>query len=127
MEEWLNQTQFAEEQPFLGSDQRPPVPVEESNTPKAKWTPQKIAVVIGIGVGVLMLVLLIAAIMMRTPVIDQVEPEPSLAPLSNPALGPLETRILDVGAELEAADPTKMDFPFPPLDSKLRLDDKNNI
>lgn len=122
LETLTNQTTFAEEKTMF-PDTRPPVAAKPD--PNAPTSPvkdkRKMYAIVG-SVGVLLLVLIVTAVLMsrRTPqVVDNtgIKYTPPTAKTSE-----LQQRVKELQADLDAADPAKVDLPFPPVDLELSLD-----
>ncbi|MFH2118527.1 MAG: hypothetical protein ABII10_02230 [Candidatus Paceibacterota bacterium] len=116
-----NQTQFVVEEPLL---EQPisVIPPQEPITPVIKKPrfPKWVWPLIG-GVAVLLIISLII-ILRKSPMTAPVEEEGSAID-DQRVLSPLEQRLEIARQNLEKANPTTQDLPFPPLDLKLRIDD----
>ncbi|OGJ37831.1 MAG: hypothetical protein A2383_01955 [Candidatus Pacebacteria bacterium RIFOXYB1_FULL_39_46] len=116
-----NQTQFIVEEPLLEKPvvvQPPPEQKEEikpSRFSKWKW------LLVG-GVATLLIIALIIVLRL-SPTMDDPEEEETSSNGIPSVLSPLEQRLEIAKQNLEQANPTTQDLPFPPLDLKLRIDD----
>ena len=68
---------------------------------------------------VLLLVMILAAVLQ--PARRLTTPQPSPSPLNQVQLGPWQTKITDLQAELKVADPAQQELPFPPVKMELPL------
>ncbi|MDQ3008728.1 MAG: hypothetical protein M3Q81_03955 [bacterium] len=116
-----NQTAFAQEEPLLENVQST-VPQTESVEPKSPWfkQPKKLLLLLVAVLGALALILMVL-FSMESPMIVESEPTPT-PKVINPELTPYQQRLERIKAELELANPTKPDLPFPAIDMTIRLD-----
>ncbi len=123
-EELTNQTQFGEEEPFFESPTLPEAPVVKSDVappkPKKIWQQKSFQL---IGGGVIIFLFLLTALVASQPrqrirQILQNTTQPS--PL--PQASAFEVRVQKVKADLQNADPTKVDLPFPPIERNIFID-----
>jgi hypothetical protein len=71
-------------------------------------------------VAVILLVIVLAVMLSQQQITQEPDPEPTLAPTVE--LDPLRQEINQLRAELEAADPTTQELPFPPVNLNIYLD-----
>jgi hypothetical protein len=113
-----NQTQFSIEEPILETPQPEIDPTAVQ--PKKKTKP---IVYIIIGVVVLLITIIILAALNRPEeVVEELtieEPTPTLVQ----ELSPIEKKLQVAVDKLEKANPTTEQYPFPPVDMELRIDD----
>jgi len=118
----INQTNFAFEEPIF-SDTNVELPVEEKLVePVDPKNTKKKKIIIGVTVFfVFLLILIVMVKLKKKPKIETAPEEPAKVMKD---LSPLEERIENVRLELDAADPANQDLTFPPVNMKLRLDEK---
>lgn len=112
-----NQTQFSYEKPLFEAP--PPLPVQPDVISIPWYKQPKYWLLFGVAVVILLLVAL--TLLSRPQVSTQQPTEEVMASPSPTAVGPLEARINQLRTDLQAADPSKQDLPFPPVDMKLQL------
>jgi len=114
-----NQTQFSVDEPIL---EKPPAPILEDVAVTQKKALPKYAYLI-IGGVVFVLVILILAVINRPKeqIID--EPEIVPTPTMTQELSPIEKKLKVAEDMLEEANPTTEKYPFPPINTELRIDE----
>jgi hypothetical protein len=114
-----NQTQFSVDEPIL---EKPVEPIlEEVVVAKKKPLPKYAYLIIG-GV-VFVLVILILAIINRPKETIVDEPEIVPTPTMTQELSPIEKKLKVAEDRLEDANPTTEKYPFPPINTELRIDE----
>ncbi len=113
-----DQTSFSQQAPLFEQPQVIPTEEGERISPRRNRILLMASIVVGLGC-------LIGGIWLwystrQTPLMTS--PEPTLLPSTVPtAVSPLQSRLEEVKADLEIADPTRRDFSFPPVDLELQL------
>lgn len=116
-----NQTHFAEEEPIF----------EETSLPKSATRPgEEKAVKPGISPAVIVLTVLLIMMALgvatlfflpqSTPQVVVQEPSPTPSPIAQET--GIQDRLSELNTDLQSADPTKLNLPFPPVDMKLSID-----
>lgn len=118
-----NQTRFGEEEPLFERSSLPPVPADEmAAAPKhiPLWRQKKVFVVGAIFVVLFMILSLISLSQPQRGIqqILQVQTTPSPRPQQTA----LQTRLTEVKQDLNNADPSKLDLPYPPIDKTIEID-----
>jgi hypothetical protein len=117
-----DQTSFGLESPLFDQPKRRGFVEEMSPEEKARQKKKKIIIgLIAGGVAVFVLLVVIAA-MFKPRGLQTTTPEASAEPQTNQELSPLEQKVETLRQELRAADPTREDIPFPPVDLEIELD-----
>lgn len=112
-----NQTEFSSVEPLF---ERPPVDPKTLEVKPAPKSQKVLMAVIGAVIVVFILIIILVIVMSRREMLPDILPEPSATPSTQ--LDPLRQQVHDLRAELEAADPTKQDLPFPPVNLDIFLD-----
>lgn len=116
-----NQTQFSVDEPIL---EKPLDPVVEETPQQQQKKPIPKYVYIVIGAAVFIITILILAILNR-PGDQPQEDDPVVpTPTMSPELSPIEQKLNVAVQKLEDANPTTERYPFPPIDTELRIDDR---
>lgn len=113
-----DQTEFTFAEPLFES---PPTLSEKKDGPPQKpwYRKPKIVLVVAL---LALLAFLIVATMVAQPADPMLEGTPTPTPSALPReLSALEQRIQEAMTQLQAADPTKQEFPFPPVDMELNV------
>lgn len=120
-----NQTNFSYEKPLFEKPSEFQPEVDES-APKKPWFRTRKGIVILV-VGVLVVLFLLIAVLAIFAPEDMTpgQETPLVTPSPQVVLSPTQQRIKDLQEELEAADPAKQEFPFPPVDMEMKLPDPN--
>lgn len=117
-----HQTQFTWEEPLF-EETRGPAPIVAEPTvdlPKKPW--YKKPLVLALGFFMIVMTLLVISMMMTPPPQEDVmAPEASAEPIVSLVSDPLKLKIVQLKAELRAADPTNQELPFPPVSKILQL------
>ncbi len=123
-EELTNQTQFGEEEPVFENPTLPEAPVMKSDavppTSKKIWQQKSFQLV---GGGVIVFLFLLTTIIASQPrqrIRQILQNTTQASPL--PQASAFETRVQKVKADLQNADPTKVDLPFPPIERNIFID-----
>lgn len=112
-----NQTQFTFEEPLF---EAPPSLPKEPDAPLKAWykRPQTL-IILGVStLGLLLFALYVASRPQQQSGNEILNLQASPSPT---ALSPLEQRVNQLKTELQAADPSKQELPFPPVDMELEL------
>jgi hypothetical protein len=117
-----DQTRFSAEKPLFESSAYPSQPAAVTAPPSTRWY-QKPLVLVAMAFAALMLLLVVLLIMLKPAKLMIEEPLPSSSPVISPVTDPLREKILQLRKELESADPSRQELPFPPVNLELRLDD----
>lgn len=122
MTENYDQTQFVTEEPLYEQSSKAVVPPANLDvvTPKPKRPP--LLLILG-GVALLSMVVAISLIVMRKAAPPTTVPTESIEQ-TMPEMDPFKKQLTDLGDQLQAADPTKDELPFPPVDMHIQLEDK---
>ena len=118
----LDQTQFIAESPLLEDEEmKAPTELVLSAEELKQKKIKKIAIVVPI---IFSLILIILAVI-KSRAIKEVEQvvETEEIKLTEVVVGPFNQRLLELKNELEMADPNQEEFPFPPIDDSISLDD----
>ena len=124
MTESYDQTQFVAEEPLFEQPVKltaPHVSKPENSEPK-KPSKKRVFMLVTMGLFFFLLLLIVIAAAMRRQTSPLDEGEVIEEEQQEKMIDPFRQRIKDLGAELKAADPTKDDLPFPPVDMDIRLD-----
>lgn len=116
-----NQTTFSWEEPLFEQTAAVSDPVAATAVPRKPWYTKPLVLVIG-GLSLLLVILLALVLILRPAPPQFVLPEPSASPFVSTVSDPLKLRIQQLKLELEEADPTKQDLPYPPIDPTLKLE-----
>lgn len=120
MMEGYDQTQFIAEEPLYEK----PVPVANPQQSEQPSKPKsRLPLFIGAGAVVVLLMIIALALAARRQPIAQPGEETSSEQVS-PAMGPFKQQLSELNQQLQAADPTKEDLPFPPVDMHITLQEK---
>jgi hypothetical protein len=122
-----DQTQFATDS-WLYEANRPD-PAAQSTEPKLPFwkTKQGKPAMIILGATLVFLLILIAAYYLKPRPEAIVEEEIDEATVAALDLGPLGEKVKLLRQQLKAADPTKEQDPFPPVNLELRLDEAERL
>lgn len=117
MHERSNQTQFTFEEPLF---EAPPEVPTEPTAPQPPWYKRPRNLILG--GGAVFLLLIVSLTMLSRPVVQQQLTDLTASPTPTPAArGPYDQRLQELQTELQAADPTRQDLPFPPVNMELQL------
>ena len=118
-----DQIRFGWEKPLFEKNQVSTLPRTQSNPPSApsKWY-QKPLVLAALALCAVLFLLVMVLLLLRQPEQPTVVNEPSPSPIANPIADPLKQRIIELRNDLQTADPTRQEYPFPPVSMDLQLD-----
>lgn len=124
-----NQTKFSYEKPFFEEVAQVPGDLSETQVPPAQtgikaWV--RAHLLLSTVLITLLIVVLVGgmAALLLQPRSKELQPQNSGTVTTPPVpLSPLEQKILDIRTELDSADPTRGQEPFPPIDMDIRLDE----
>jgi hypothetical protein len=128
-----NQTKFSYEKPFF--EEIAPLPTEDSPSPEPMqqkgiigWIrTHTVLAAVGVTLLVLLLVLLVLAALF-SPRNTMVPTDTNEVVTDTPKqLSPLEQKVQNLKSELNQADPTRGQEPFPPVDLDIRLDKSERL
>lgn len=112
-----NQTEFSAVEPLF---EKPPID-PKTLEPKPVSKSQKIIFfAIGGVVIFFILITILVVVMSRRQMLPDLLPEPTATPSAQ--LDPLRQQVNELRAELDAADPTKQELPFPPVNLDIFLE-----
>ena len=117
-----DQTQFGLEKPLFEKNTVHPInrPQTTQDQPQPRWYQKPINLVLLAVLAIfLLLVSLLVMTMPRTAPLLTTEPSPS--PTTNSINDPLRQKIRQLRTELQAADPNRQEYPFPPVNMNLAL------
>lgn len=121
----VNQTHFSYEEPLF--EQPPVLPSEADETiPPTVWYRTRKGMLLiagGVIIGLLLLLSVLVYLAPKNPGVDSDLFAP--VPSPSPSLTPNQVKIMELGTELDAADPAKQEFPFPPVMMDITLPDPN--
>jgi len=118
----LDQTQFIAESPLLEDEEmKAPTELVLSAEELKQKKIKKIAISSGGGASEIYFILAV----IKSRAIKEVEQvvETEEIKLTEVVVGPFNQRLLELKNELEMADPNQEEFPFPPIDDSISLDD----
>lgn len=113
-----NQTQFSSEEPLF---EKPPLEPLDPNAVQTK-KPKPLFIFLGIFTVVLVGILIFAALNKPQSVVEE-EPELTPTPKVTKERSPIEQKLEVAVEKLEKANPTTENFPFPPVNMELRIDE----
>jgi len=111
--ETLNQTQFSSQEPILEKPVK--IPTEEDKSKKKKKKPMLIIIFIIVFIFLLLFILLLASIANnngKKPVVPEEEVETEI---ETEVSDPLVKQIKNLELQLDEADPSKKDMPYPAI------------
>lgn len=119
-----DQTQFSTEEPLYEAVSLPtkpevPVPAAKPTTVAGLNRQQLLLIAVGAVAFILLMVALLASMMRRPTTVQQLEPTPSVEPVSTDQM---QQQIMDLKKQIQAADPSLDKLPLPPVDLELRLE-----
>jgi len=122
IEELTNQTRFSSEEPLF---ENPPFITSSSTAPVEPVQKKKFSPLLLLGGGVIgLVVILLVAVVVFSP--KRQNTPVSVEPITQQAVEnestELTRRLSEVEADLKAADPVKVDLPFPPVSFSIYLD-----
>jgi hypothetical protein len=120
----IDQTQFAAEEPLFEQPVKieAPQPTEAPKVePSSKKSTKRIAIVGGLLFFILLIIILLAAAL-RKPSAPTEEEAEFTSEEEQRIMGPFSQRISELENQLELADPSQEDLPFPPVDMEIKLD-----
>jgi hypothetical protein len=122
-----DQTQFAQEEPLFEKTAEVVLPPAPAPTPTpSDVPPKKSKMLLFVAGGLIFFIFIIGVILLavftrsKTPAsdIDEQETEEE-----QQMLGPFMQRLNELESQLQAADPSKEELPFPPIDMEIRLEE----
>jgi hypothetical protein len=121
----LDQTQFVAESPLMKNVEPEEAPASDLSADELKQLQQKKVKRIVIVSIFFLFVILIIFIVVRSRSMREDEEiiESEEIKLTEVVVGPFNQRLLELDNELEIADPNQEDLPFPPINSKISLDE----
>jgi hypothetical protein len=112
-----NQTEFSSVEPLF---EKPPVDPATLVPKPAPKSHRVLMFVIGGVVVVVLLIIVLVVLLSRRQMLPTLLPQPTPTPSTQ--LDPLRQEVVNLRTELEAADPTKQELPFPPVDLDIFLE-----
>ena len=121
----LDQTQFVAESPLMKNVEPEEAPASDLSADELKQLQQKKVKRIVIVSIFFLFVILIIFIVVRSRSMREDEEiiEREEIKLTEVVVGPFNQRLLELDNELQIADPNQEDLPFPPINSKISLDE----
>ncbi len=122
----LDQTQFVTESPLLEEVEAAGEADKNLSAEELKQFKQKKLkkIIIAVIVFLLMALGIFALIKLGSKKESQEIIEVEEIELTEVVVGPFNQRLLELKNELEAADPNQEEFPFPPIDSSINLEEQ---
>jgi hypothetical protein len=119
-----DQTRFYSQEPIQEHVAFPDDPHPEPKKPILSPRRKKILIGVGIALAVVVGSIIFALILMRAKPAAEAPDSGVIPVVTDPNLSPLQTRVVELRSELEAADPSTDELPLPPLNLNLRLEAK---
>jgi competence protein ComGC len=124
MEDILNQTQFATQEPVLESQNQV---LEAKNDKEAELPPKKnkmlIIGVIVMAVLIVILLLLVMFLPSRNKNSEMIKPSPTPVVMDDTEVSEYQLEVQQLKTDLETADPSLNDLAFPPVDLTFTLEE----
>lgn len=119
-----DQTQFASGSLLYEPISQVDEPGEKSASPNKQVGEQRRPVLLGIAILAVVLILVALFALWRSRQRPETKPAVNLDPETKQQLvGPFTKRLRELQQDLEKADPSQEDLPFPPVDLELSLED----
>lgn len=115
-----NQTNFTWEEPIFEAVHQPIDPNATSISVATPWFKKPIIILALAVVGLLITLIAVASLFRPSPA-PLVEASPSPSPVQVTVSDPLRQEIEALQVELQEADPSKLDLPFPPVNFELQI------
>lgn len=121
----VDQTVFASQEPIYQDVAMPELPGEKKMA-EPKKTPPRFIVIVLCAVGAIMTLLVLLLLLVPRSPMNILKTQASPSPSPQAELTEQQQRVKELSDELKAADPKKLDLPFPPVLINIGLNDERN-